>query len=64
MLFRSKFVDAKTRTWVEFLRTHLPKVIARDKALLAEVGQALAEDDAVPVRAGDAGGSEGHAAGR
>ncbi|SAK99531.1 LysR family transcriptional regulator [Caballeronia temeraria] len=30
-----KFIDAKTRTWVEFLRTHLPEVIARDKALLA-----------------------------
>ncbi|KAK47181.1 LysR family transcriptional regulator [Caballeronia jiangsuensis] len=34
-----KFVDAKTRTWVEFLRAHLPDVIARDEALLAEVGQ-------------------------
>jgi DNA-binding transcriptional LysR family regulator len=30
-----KFIDAKTRTWVEFLRTHLPEVIARDQALLA-----------------------------
>jgi len=30
-----KFIDAKTRTWVDFLRTHLPEVIARDKALLA-----------------------------
>jgi DNA-binding transcriptional LysR family regulator len=30
-----KFVDAKTRTWVEFLRAHLPEVIARDQALLA-----------------------------
>jgi DNA-binding transcriptional LysR family regulator len=35
-----KFVDAKTRTWVEFLRTHLPQVIARDVALLKEVGLA------------------------
>ncbi|MBW9104865.1 LysR family transcriptional regulator [Paraburkholderia phenoliruptrix] len=34
-----KFVDAKTRTWVEFLRTHLPTVIARDEALLAEIGR-------------------------
>ncbi|OAJ52337.1 LysR family transcriptional regulator [Paraburkholderia ginsengiterrae] len=33
-----KFIDAKTRTWVEFLRTHLPEVIARDEALLADVG--------------------------
>ncbi|MGV2291806.1 LysR family transcriptional regulator [Trinickia sp. YCB016] len=32
-----KFVDAKTRTWVEFLRTHLPQVIARDVALLGEI---------------------------
>ncbi len=29
-----KFIDAKTRTWVDFLRGHLPEVIARDKALL------------------------------
>jgi DNA-binding transcriptional LysR family regulator len=29
-----KYVDAKTRTWVDFLRTHLPDVIARDEALL------------------------------
>ncbi|GGD66100.1 LysR family transcriptional regulator [Caballeronia grimmiae] len=34
-----KFVDAKTRTWVEFLRAHLPDVIARDEALLKELGQ-------------------------
>ena len=41
-----KFIDAKTRTWVEFLRTHLPQVIARDVALLGEVGrQNLAIDD-------------------
>jgi DNA-binding transcriptional LysR family regulator len=33
-----KFVDAKTRTWVEFLRAHLPDVIARDEALLKEFG--------------------------
>ncbi|WP_168787504.1 LysR family transcriptional regulator [Paraburkholderia aromaticivorans] len=30
-----KFIDAKIRTWVDFLRTYLPEVIARDKALLA-----------------------------
>jgi DNA-binding transcriptional LysR family regulator len=29
-----KFIDAKTRTWVDFLRTHLPEVIARDQTLL------------------------------
>ncbi|TAM02441.1 MAG: LysR family transcriptional regulator [Paraburkholderia sp.] len=34
-----KFVDAKTKTWVEFLRTHLPEVIARDLALLEELTQ-------------------------
>jgi DNA-binding transcriptional LysR family regulator len=34
-----KFVDAKTRTWVEFLRAHLPQVIARDRALLDELTQ-------------------------
>jgi DNA-binding transcriptional LysR family regulator len=32
-----KFIDAKTRTWVEFLRQYLPGVIAQDKALLAEL---------------------------
>ena len=48
-----KFIDAKTRTWVEFLRTHLPKVIARDEALLAEVGQANSGDVELP---GDASG--------
>ncbi|MFM0149993.1 LysR family transcriptional regulator [Paraburkholderia sp. RL18-085-BIA-A] len=30
-----KFIDAKTRTWVDFLRVHIPEVIARDKALVA-----------------------------
>ncbi|WP_250453263.1 LysR family transcriptional regulator [Caballeronia sp. ATUFL_M2_KS44] len=34
-----KFVDAKTRTWVEFLRAHLPDVIARDEALLKDITQ-------------------------
>jgi DNA-binding transcriptional LysR family regulator len=33
-----KFIDAKTRTWVEFLRENMPKIIARDEAWLAEVG--------------------------
>jgi hypothetical protein len=44
-----KFIDAKTRTWVEFLRSHVPKVIARDETLLAEVGQMEAMDSLVPV---------------
>jgi DNA-binding transcriptional LysR family regulator len=30
-----RFIDAKTRTCVDFLRTHLPDVIARDRTLLA-----------------------------
>lgn len=42
-----KFIDAKTRTWVEFLRTHLPQVIARDVALLGEVGREDAVSDAL-----------------
>jgi len=33
-----KFIDAKTRTWVDFLRTHLPEVIARDQVLLLADG--------------------------
>ncbi|MBB5419824.1 DNA-binding transcriptional LysR family regulator [Paraburkholderia atlantica] len=44
-----KFIDAKTRTWVEFLRSHLPKVIARDEALLADVGQKGSVDDPVQM---------------
>ncbi|WNC92085.1 LysR family transcriptional regulator [Paraburkholderia sp. FT54] len=51
-----KFIDAKTRTWVEFLRTHLPKVIARDEALLTEVGDARVGDGVVP--AGSSGGGD------
>jgi DNA-binding transcriptional LysR family regulator len=43
-----KFIDAKTRTWVEFLRTHLPKVIARDEALLAEIGQTDSASNVLP----------------
>jgi hypothetical protein len=34
-----RFVDAKTRTWINFLRTYLPAVIARDEALLAHVAR-------------------------
>jgi len=49
-----KFIDAKTRTWVEFLRTHMPKVIARDEALLAEVGQTDPRDGLLPVHGGPA----------
>lgn len=30
-----RFLDAKTRTWIDFLRAQLPEVIARDKILLA-----------------------------
>src|SRR5258708_7012804 len=48
-----KFVDAKTRTWIEFLRAHLPKVIARDEALLGEAGNADSVDShKIPVHAG------------
>ncbi len=46
-----KFIDAKTRTWVEFLRSHLPKIIARDEAFLAEVGQMGSVDSPMPVEA-------------
>ena len=34
-----KFTDAKIKTWVEFLRTHLPRLIAHDGAVLAQIGQ-------------------------
>ena len=36
------FIDAKTRTWVDFLRAYVPKVIERDKALISA---ALAVND-------------------
>jgi DNA-binding transcriptional LysR family regulator len=58
-----KFIDAKTRTWVEFLRTHMPKIIARDEVLLAEMGQIDPVDGLAPVHAGhivDAGQPLGH----
>ncbi len=32
-----RFVDAKVRTWVEFLRTHVPGVVARDVAMLSAI---------------------------
>ncbi|WP_144107940.1 LysR family transcriptional regulator [Paraburkholderia sp. BCC1886] len=44
-----KFIDAKTRTWVEFLRTHLPEMIARDEALLTEVDRRHGISDIVPT---------------
>ncbi|HHK0216857.1 LysR family transcriptional regulator [Burkholderia multivorans] len=31
-----KFVDAKTRTWIDFLGEHLPQMIKRDQVLLDE----------------------------
>ena len=34
-----RFVDAKTKTWVEFLRGHLPQVIDKDMELLEELKQ-------------------------
>ena len=46
-----KFIDAKTRTWVEFLRSHMPKVIARDEALLAELGQTDPLASSLPAHA-------------
>lgn len=39
-----KFVDARTRTWVDFLRTHLSGVVARDQATLDEFMQAAHAD--------------------
>lgn len=46
-----KFIDAKTRTWVEFLRTHLPKVIERDEALLVELANPSPSEDGLPAHA-------------
>jgi len=33
-----KFSGAKIKTWVEFLRTHVPRLIAHDEAVLAQIG--------------------------
>jgi DNA-binding transcriptional LysR family regulator len=34
-----RFTDAKITTWVKFLRTHIPQLIARDEAIVAQFGQ-------------------------
>lgn len=39
-----KYVDAKTRTWVEFLRSYLPQVIASDMASLEELTHEIPGD--------------------
>jgi DNA-binding transcriptional LysR family regulator len=36
-----RYTDARTKTWVEFLRTYLPSVIARDNELLIEESSSL-----------------------
>jgi DNA-binding transcriptional LysR family regulator len=50
-----KFVDAKTRTWVEFLRTHMPQVIARDEGLLAEISDRTSIEFAMPESSSGSG---------
>jgi DNA-binding transcriptional LysR family regulator len=45
-----KFVDAKTRTWVDHLRTRLPEFVAHDKVMLARLTAVpQAEDTPLPV---------------
>lgn len=44
-----KFVDAKTKTWVAFLRNHLPTALARDKALLDKVTHKQADEPNISV---------------
>lgn len=46
-----KFVDAKTKTWVEFLRAYLPQVIDRDMALLEELARGQLVDTPVNMAA-------------
>lgn len=46
------FVDAKTRTWLQLLRTHVPELIARDAATLARYSGEAATGgvvDATPI---------------
>ena len=52
-----KFVDAKTKTWVEFLRSHLPEVIARDMTLLEEMTQEQLADEALATAVPNAAAS-------
>ncbi|WP_246089257.1 LysR family transcriptional regulator [Paraburkholderia guartelaensis] len=39
-----RFVDAKTKTWVEFLRGHLPQLICHDMELLEELKPELIQE--------------------
>ncbi|KVE23871.1 LysR family transcriptional regulator [Burkholderia singularis] len=38
-----RFIDAKVRTWVDALRFHMPKMIARDEAVLSSIGAQTSE---------------------
>ncbi|KAG8153837.1 LysR family transcriptional regulator [Burkholderia catarinensis] len=48
-----KFVDARTRTWVDFLRKYLPVVIARDQAMLDALTRDFPIKPAEKVRVND-----------
>jgi DNA-binding transcriptional LysR family regulator len=44
-----RFVDAKTRTWIDFLRGYLPAMIARDEAILAQIADAAHANTPFPL---------------
>ncbi|MDR5826203.1 LysR family transcriptional regulator [Caballeronia sp. LZ043] len=48
-----RYVDAKTKTWVDFFRAHLPSFIARDMALLETLTRAQLADPAAPLVGAD-----------
>ncbi|HDR8982647.1 LysR family transcriptional regulator [Burkholderia vietnamiensis] len=48
-----KFIDARTRTWVDFLRVHLPVVIARDQATLDALTREVPIEPTEAVRIND-----------
>jgi DNA-binding transcriptional LysR family regulator len=47
-----RFVDAKTRTWIDFLRTEIPAMIARDEATLADLSHAAITTDPITLPSG------------
>jgi DNA-binding transcriptional LysR family regulator len=44
-----RFVDAKTRTWIDFLRTYIPAMITRDEAILADIAHVASKRVSHPI---------------
>jgi len=48
-----RFTDAKITTWVQFLRSHVPQLIARDETIVAEIRQEIAPELDLSVTPGE-----------